>query len=205
MKLINKLLFGVKKSILFVYDPERMSYHALSKIKIIISILIILSTISFASILYGKRVEKHKTIKSLTEYEKMIIIKETDIFNKSQLIELLKDLNVKFPHIVMAQSIIETGHWSSHIFYVNHNLFGMKEALRRVSTAKGTARNHAYYNHWRESVYDYAFYQCRYLGRIESEAAYFEYLAASYAEAPNYVSALKAIIKNEKLKDLFNE
>ena len=204
MKLINKLLFGAKKSILFVYDPERMSYHALSKIKITISILIILSTISFASILYGKHVEKHKTIKGLTEYEKMIIIKETDIFNKSQLIELLKDLNVKFTHIVMAQYIIETGHWKSKIFLENNNLFGMKEALRRVSTSKGTQLNHAYYNHWRESVYDYAFYQCRYLGNLNTEAEYYQYLGGSYAESGNYVEVIKKTVEIENLKELFN-
>jgi hypothetical protein len=53
-------------------------------------------------------------------------------------------------------------------------------------------------------VYDYAFYQCRYLSKINSEEEYFEYLGASYAEAPNYVSALKSTIEKENLKALFN-
>jgi len=169
---------------------------------IIIGIAIAILSIGY---LFGYFTKKESIVKEFTETEQIVMIQEVDTFSQTALVQMLKDLNVKYPYIVLAQSIVETGHWNSHIFYENHNLFGMKEARRRITTAEGTARNHAYYNHWRESVYDYAFYQCRYLGRIESEAAYFEYLAASYAEAPNYVGALKATIKNENLKDLFDE
>jgi len=116
---------------------------------------------------------------------------------------MLTDLNVDYPHIVMAQSILETGHFKSDIFLENHNLFGMKQARRRITTAEGTNRNHAYYNHWRESVYDYAFYQCRYLSKLDSEEDYFEYLGASYAEAKNYVKMLKQVIKKNDLEKLF--
>jgi hypothetical protein len=80
----------------------------------------------------------------------------------------------------------------------------MKEANLRVSTSKGTQLNHAYYNHWRESVYDYAFYQCRYLGGINSEAEYYQYLDGSYAEASDYVAVIKKTVEAEGLKDLFN-
>jgi hypothetical protein len=124
-------------------------------------------------------------------------------FSRDKLIEEIKRLNIKFPHIVMAQSIIETGHWTSEIFMHNHNLFGMKEARIRVNTAEGTNLNHAYYRDWKESLYDYAFYQCRYLGKIKTEEEYFQYLSGSYAESPKYVSALKSVIKEEELKKIF--
>ena len=140
---------------------------------------------------------------NLTEMEKAIVIKKTDEFEKEKLVQMLKDLNVKFPHIVLAQSIQETGHWKSGIFLENHNLFGMKEAQRRITTAEGTNRNHAYYNHWRESVYDYAFYQCRYLSGIRSEAEYYQYIGATYAEDSGYVEAIKRVIERENLKSLF--
>jgi len=52
-------------------------------------------------------------------------------------------------------------------------------------------------------VYDYAFYQCRYLSKINSEEEYFQYLDASYAEANNYVGSLKVVIEKEKLRELF--
>lgn len=132
------------------------------------------------------------------------IVKE-NVFTEDLLVEMLYDLNVKFPHIVMAQSIIETGHWTSDIFKKNHNLFGMKEAKRRISTAGGTKKSHAYYENWRESVYDYAFYQCRYLGNINNEEEYFNYLGERYAEDENYVEALKVIIARERLKEKFEK
>jgi hypothetical protein len=140
---------------------------------------------------------------NLSDIEKAIVIKKTDEFEKEKLVNMLKDLNVKFPYIVLAQSIQETGHWKSGIFLENHNLFGMKEAQRRITTAEGTNRNHAYYNHWRESVYDYAFYQCRYLSGIRNESEYFQYLGATYAEDTQYVQRLRAVIEKENLKTLF--
>jgi uncharacterized FlgJ-related protein len=121
----------------------------------------------------------------------------------SKLVEELKRLKVKFPYIVMAQSILETGHWKSQVFKENNNLFGMKQATIRINTAKGTNLNHAYYDNWQESVYDYAFYQCRYMGAANTEEEYFLALGASYAEAGNYVQALKTVITKEKLKELF--
>jgi len=189
----------------YKWNSEMLQYDKVCMKKSSLIIIGIVAAILSIGYLFGYFTKKESIVKEFTEAEQIVMIQEVDTFSQAALVQMLKDLNVKYPYIVLAQSIVETGHWNSHIFYENHNLFGMKEARRRITTAEGTARNHAYYNHWRESVYDYAFYQCRYLGRIESEAAYFEYLAASYAEAPNYVSALKATIKNEKLRDLFNE
>ena len=135
----------------------------------------------------------------------IVIINDSSIeFSRQALINRIEDLNLEFPHIVLAQAKIETGNFRSKIFRENHNLFGMKEAQRRITTAEGTNRNHAFYNHWRESVYDYAFYQCRYLSKLDSEEDYFEYLGASYAEATNYVKMLKQVIKKNDLEKLFN-
>ena len=103
----------------------------------------------------------------------------------------------------MAQSILETGHWTSAVFKQNNNLFGMKQAGARINTAQGTSLNHAYYDNWRESVYDYAFYQCRYLPNLSDEDSYFAALDASYAEGANYSQGLREVIKRENLKELF--
>lgn len=204
MKKISKFLFGAKRVLLCVYDRDRLVHYPLSKLKIGLLSLGIISLVSFASIYMGRRIEKDRMIKGLTEYEKLVIVKEADPFGKEALAAMLKELNVKFPHIVMAQSIIETGHWKSKVFLENNNLFGMKEANLRVSTSKGTQLNHAFYNHWRESVYDYAFYQCRYLGSINTEDEYYQYLDGSYAEASDYVQVIKKTVEAEGLKEFFN-
>ena len=80
----------------------------------------------------------------------------------------------------------------------------MKEARARINTALGTQNNHAYYETWVESVYDYAFYQSRYLSNIKTEADYFLYLSHSYAEDGRYVEVLKKTIKTNNLKEYFN-
>jgi uncharacterized FlgJ-related protein len=140
---------------------------------------------------------------SLTNEEKLIIVQEFNAFSEDKLIDKLKELNVKFPYIVLAQSKLETGNYTSKIFKENNNLFGMREAKQRITTAVGTEHNHAYYHTWHESVLDYAFYQCRYLAGINTEEQYFNYLRQSYAEDPSYVNRLITIVANQKLKDKF--
>lgn len=150
---------------------------------------------------------QYTRFEALENFEKELLIldlqQERNKFTQEKFVDELKRLNVKFPYIVMAQSILETGHWKSQVFKENHNLFGMKQANIRINTAKGTNLNHAYYDDWRESVYDYAFYQCRYMGNADTEEEYYLALGASYAEADNYVQALKTVIAKEKLKELF--
>jgi uncharacterized FlgJ-related protein len=139
----------------------------------------------------------------LTDEEKLIIVQEFNEFSEDKLIAKLKELNVKFPYIVLAQSKLETGNFTSKIFRENNNLFGMREAKQRITTAQGTENNHAYYHSWQESILDYAFYQCRYLSGINTEEQYFNYLKQSYAEDPSYVNRLQTIINNQNLKNKF--
>ena len=140
---------------------------------------------------------------SLSEEEKLVIIQEHNQFSEDRLIDKLKELNVKFPYIALAQAKLETGNFTSKVFREGNNLFGMREAKQRITTAKGTENNHAYYYSWGESVLDYSFYQCRYLSNINTEEQYFQYLSQSYAENPNYVSILKDMIEKENLKARF--
>jgi hypothetical protein len=80
----------------------------------------------------------------------------------------------------------------------------MKEAKSRINTAVGTNLNYAYYQNWKESVYDYAFYQCQYLSQIKTEEEYFSYLESSYAESPEYVASIRSTIQKENLRDIFS-
>lgn len=181
-----------KTNLVFKKDVKTMKIVALS--------VIILVAISFIFGRYAK-------LESLEDYEKELIVlnlkAEENKFSKEKLVDALKELNVKFPHIVMAQSMVETGHWKSKIFKENNNLFGMKQARVRINTALGTQNNHAYYDTWTESVYDYAFYQCRYLSKIKTEDEYFHYLSNSYAEDTRYVATLKQTISKNNLKQYF--
>jgi len=167
----------------------------------LISLILLFFLVGKASYYIG--INSKTELKEMTRYERVLLINENDTFEKEKLIEMMKDLNIRYAYIPIAQSILETGHWKSDIFIENHNLFGMKQARSRITTSKGTKKSHAYYETWRESVYDYAFYQARYLNKIKSEADYFKYLSASYAEDPDYINKVKLVIQHEKLKELF--
>ena len=146
---------------------------------------------------------QNKILEQLTEYEKILIVRSLDSFSEDKLISKIKELNFKFPHIVYAQSLVETGNFTSDIFKANYNLFGMKEAKVRLNLAKGTNRNHAYYNKWEDSVLDYALYVASYLRELNTEEKYLQYLGQHYAEDPNYVSKLKNLIEKRNLKQIF--
>lgn len=189
---------------LFSYNKNSLKYN---KVKVLPYMLLFIILI-LLTYMYGFLEGREDKIIKLTPQEKELIlinVQDTSLtFSEEKLISLINELNIKFPHIVLAQAKVESGNYTSKIFRENNNLFGMKEARVRIHTAQGTQFNHAYYNIWRESVYDYAFYQCRYLSNINTEDEYLSYLGQSYAEATNYVSILKTMIKREKLKEKFN-
>jgi len=188
---------------LYIYSEKSLLFKRVTN-KLLLVFILVVSLLISLTYAYTTKVAREEVIQNLSTEEKLIVINSVKQgFTEESFVKLLKDLNVKFPHIVMAQSIVETGHWSSNIFKENHNLFGMKEARVRVNTAKGTQYNHAFYHDWRESVYDYAFYQCRYLGGIRTEEEYFQYLSQSYAEAGDYVKILKQVIIKENLRANF--
>lgn len=173
--------------------------------KIAISVLGVFSAVLYTTYQFAHVRAVENTLNEI-EFEDQVIIVNHRInndFSKEALAEELKRLNVRYPHIVMAQAIIESGHFESNIFRSNHNLFGMKEARQRVTTARGTNLNHAYYDNWKESVLDYAMFQAAYLRDLKTEAAYLLYLDRNYAMAPNYDVAVKNVIINEGLKELF--
>lgn len=147
--------------------------------------------------------------KVISDNEKTVEIVETvsdvdeNMFSEDILIQMMKDLNIKYPHIVLAQARLETGNYKSKIFNDNNNLFGMKEAKVRIHTATCTQHNHACYENWKESLYDYAFYQATYYSDVKNERQYFRKLDNSYAEAKNYSDKLKIIIERENLEGKF--
>lgn len=134
----------------------------------------------------------------ISQETKAIILKEQNEFSRDKLKEYILELNIRYPHIVLAQAEIESGHFKSSIFKENNNLFGMKVATRRPTTNKGEENGHAYYDNWRESVVDYAFYSAQYLSDIKSEKEYLEYLKQNYAQDTSYVSKIKIILKNNR-------
>lgn len=186
---------------IYLYNKQDLSQKKLNKYLIALYVVLISSLFSFSGYTVG-RVMKLTNLSHI-EKELLVVDLQRDDFTEEKLADLLKKLKIKYPEIVLAQARLETGGYKSRIFRENHNLFGMKEAVRRINTAQGTQYNHAYYEHWRESVYDYAFYQCRYMGQVRSREEYFNLLSQSYAEDPVYVTKLKNEIQKRNLSKYF--
>lgn len=95
--------------------------------------------------------------------------------------ELLKN-QIKYPHIVLAQAILETGWFRSSLCRERHNLFG----LTNPRTGK-----YFEFAHWTESVRAYyTTVQYKYTG-----GNYLLWLRnIGYAEDPNYIQSLVKIL-----------
>lgn len=117
----------------------------------------------------------------------------SDKFTPERFRVYLKCLNIKHADIVFAQAVLETGGFKSHVFRANNNLFGMRLAKSRSTTALGSKNGHAYYSSWKQSVVDYAMFYSKYLSRL-SRKEYLDYLSDNYAEDPGYVGKLKRVI-----------
>jgi len=88
--------------------------------------------------------------------------------------------------LITAQAGFETGNFTSVIFKENNNLFGMKLARVRKTTAIGENRGHAVYKSVEDCISDYWLYSkaLNYLSVYSSVAAWVRELALKkYFEA----------------------
>ncbi len=96
-------------------------------------------------------------------FEAKKIIFYSEVYTKDFSVELLKECiyyeKVQHPDVVLTQSELETGHYTSPLFLMANNLFGMRLAEVRETTAIGEYDHHAKYQHWTDSVKDYKKFQ----------------------------------------------
>ena len=94
----------------------------------------------------------------------------------------LKRQGIKHVDIVLAQSILETGHYKSNVCKKNNNLFGLRCGSKYHS-----------FSHWKQSI---AYYKQHIQNRYKG-GDYYKFLAnIGYAEDKNYISKLKNISTN---------
>lgn len=104
--------------------------------------------------------------------------------NIENLLAVLQQYGVKFPQIVAAQALLETGYFTSRVCLENNNLFGLR-----------CPSNGSYYtfNSWEESIKAYKDYvQYKYKG-----GNYYNFPdGIEYAEDGEYINKVKQIAKN---------
>ena len=184
---------------LYTFDKKTLTYNKIFRLNRFTKLTFLFITLILFLGVSSAPVKKEY----ITDTEKILIIEEHNSFNEDKLIEEISKLNFKFPHIVLAQAILETGHFESKIFVENNNLFGMKEARVRLNLAEGTQYGHAYYDNWKESVTDYALWYSTFAYKCKSEKQLYKLLNKQYAEATYYPQALQRIIKENNLVEKF--
>lgn len=102
--------------------------------------------------------------------------------NESNLMDELKAQGVEFPEIVVAQAILETGHFKSYSCTQRNNLFGLRKK-------DGTYMS---FEHWTESVAAYK----KYIQKWNSPPSnYYHYIdSIGYAEDKVYIEKVKQIV-----------
>jgi len=137
--------------------------------------------------------------------EQKVIVKQDDNVTKEKLYEQIIKFGIKFPDIVFAQAMIESGELTSKLFRTANNMFGMRFPSVRETTAQGkTNSGYSKYEDWNFGVYDYFLWQDHMLrNRNEiTKSQYLSLLGRVYAKDPNYVSKVKK--KVSQYQHIFN-
>lgn len=166
-----------------------------TKLLLIFGILIILTPSSLCNGDELMNVElKYPTYFEMIQ--KRINYIESQEFEYSLMLEYVDLVGINNKFTVISQSILETNTFKSDIFIENNNLFGMKQPSVRPTTATGTNRNHATYEHWTCSVKDYKLWY-EYMTRNKTYYNYYSFLTnIGYAEDVQYIGKLKTIKNN---------
>lgn len=124
-------------------------------------------------------------------------INENDQITYEKLYEQIIQSGIKFPEVVFAQAILETGHFKSKLFQEANNLFGMKMPIKRETLAIGKKKGgYAVFDNWISSVNDYQLWQGYVLRNktITTQKEYLILLDKIYSTNKKYVLSLKSIM-----------
>lgn len=129
----------------------------------------------------------YKTISNTITQRDTIVIRDTILsktivppLNRENVEKELIRRNIPCYNIVLAQSILETGEYTSSLCKTHNNIFGIKKGNK-----------YKYYTNWKECISDYSkYFSSKYKG-----GDYYEFLIkCNYAEDIEYINKLKKIV-----------
>lgn len=120
--------------------------------------------------------------------EKGEMVIDVSILNWSNIEMYMSEIGIREPEIVKAQIRHETGNLTSRFCREQNNLFGMRLARSRETTAIGEGNHMAKYRSWQESLLDYKIWQ----DSFYKGGDYYQFLSRhGYATDPYYLWKLK--------------
>lgn len=189
---------------LYKWDCTKLEMNRVKPRTILWSLSILIWFVFVISVIAYKHGLKEGKNEKITENDVVLLYmdSENNSFSKRNFYEYLKRVNIKFPELVFAQAMKESG-FKSQIWKDNHNPFGMKEANKRPNKQNGTQHGHASYDTWKDAIIDYAFYQS-YVGlsKVKTEDDYLQclkemnYYDTDHPSNESYLLDLKNIANN---------
>ena len=122
---------------------------------------------------------KSKDAPALYERHEMELLSKP---TRKLVLKELRRLGVKHPRIVLAQSVLETGHYKSAVCKTHNNLFGF-----RVKSG------YLKFKDWKECCAYYKRWQDRHYNPNEHQSYYGFLREIGYAEDPEYIVKVKTI------------
>lgn len=116
---------------------------------------------------------------TLVTKDTLYVMRES--LTKENVLAEIKKQGIPHPHIVLAQSRLETGNYTSKLCKTHRNLFGMKKG-----------NSYRKYDSWQESVKDY---KRLISSRYKQGEDYYQFIQRiGYASDPRYVELLKGLV-----------
>jgi hypothetical protein len=184
--IFNRFVLGKQ---LWCYNKETLEFERISLSSYLTSTILV--GFLFISLGFTSTVNFNQTIEKIP----VLIYLGEQNFTEEKLKKEIKNLNLKFPRVVYAQCVLESGDFKSNIWNNNNNCLGMRVAKTRPTTAIGEEFNHAVYNDWQDCLRDYAIWQAAYARKITNEEDYIKLLSEVYAEDGEYAVKLKNKMK----------
>ncbi len=159
--------------------------------------LILISILVFASVLFIVIETKRRSLNNKPEcLEEIITLKHNNDsieLNISNYYDTLIALEVSDPEKVLAQSLLETGYFTSSICKTYNNTLGLYNSYKK---------DYFKFDSWQESILYYK-YLIEY--RKKKGEDHFMFLKRiGYAEDPKYISKVKNILKGDLIKRVIN-
>jgi hypothetical protein len=100
---------------LYTYCKESLSFKKVTPTRKLGGIVLLIGVIGYTvltSMVSNAHQEGFKeALSEPIETELVVLDSPENTFSRDGLVEEIKKLNIRFPHIVLAQSILETGYW----------------------------------------------------------------------------------------------
>ena len=196
--IIDENLNDCSEIIIRTLDKEKRSLSRTNSILLImlgffIGILIILfnnlTTLQKENKDLNSQIQKEEYLLSLEQSIGYWFINKPEEVNDSILYQFLIDNNAWYPDILLKQTKIESGNYSSNIYKSNNNLYGMRKPYKRSTTQSGINKGYGVYQNWCLSVLDRLLWDYYHFDEKPTKEEYLNKLQF-FAEDSNYISKI---------------